>query len=641
MPGSQPTRVQPDSLSAASLIAAARQGLAQPAPAAPVQQWDHAARVHLRHRGRVIGVGLAAATDALASVRAAAAAAAHAALPPEAHGPALPSLDDLSLEVEAVESIESITPQGLAGLLKAIEPGLHGLILADAGRSAVGWPSDPQRQRLAGAPWVKALLREVRPPGNRLPASLTVRRFGAVHVAAPAAPPAAGAPEATEGAQRTPAETEGAQRTLAEKTVGAQRTPAENVVRLLGGVREVPVEAVTRARLVEAATLAGAWLARHQLPSGLFAYEFDPHAGRWSGADSIVRQAGCAWGMATLAHLASSAARPAPAPPGGPEPTEGAPSARNARAQNESTPAEHIEAQALFAAAARRAVDAILRTALRRDGPGGLSYLVSSEGQPRLGAIPLFLLALDELRPDPRPVKALADPLTATLLAVQAPSGAFGFQARGLTLEGSEIYTAGQCTLALARRSVRTGRARYGDAVRRALAYYRDWWDAGNQDLSFLTWMIQACDASDAAAPDEAAVAFAYAMADWALPRQFGPDHPNPLWVGGFEGGPGIGTAAYMEGMISALQIARRHDDKERAGRYRGCLLLALRFLLSLTLEPPDLALLPHPGEGATSHRGAVRRSLRSPTLRCDNAQHLLMAALRTALLLTDDDFLP
>ena len=580
-------------------MAAAREGLAQPAPAAPVQQWDYAARVYLRHRGRVIGVGLAAATDALASVRAAAAAAAHSALPPEAHGPALPPLDDLSLEVEAVESIESITPQGLAGLLQAIEPGLHGLILADGGRSAVGWPSDPQRQRLAGAPWVKALLREVRPPGNRLPASLTVRRFGAVHVAGPAAPPAAGEPEATEG---------------------AQRAPADNVVRLLGGVREVPVEAVTRVRLVEAATLAGAWLARHQLPSGLFAYEFDPHAGRWSGADSIVRQAGCAWGMATLAHLASSAARPAPAPPGGPE---------------------RIEAQALFAAAARRAVDAILRTALRRDGPGGLSYLVSSEGQPRLGAIPLFLLALDELRPDPRPVKALADPLTATLLAVQAPSGAFGFQARGLTLEGSEIYTAGQCTLALARRSARTGRARYGGAVRRALAYYREWWDAGNQDLSFLTWMIQACDASDAAAPDEGAVAFAYAMADWALPRQFGPDHPNPLWVGGFEGGPGIGTAAYMEGMISALQIARRHDDKERAGRYRRCLLLALRFLLSLTLEPPDLALLPHPGEGATSHRGAVRRSLRSPTLRCDNAQHLLMAALRTALLLTDDDFLP
>ena len=27
------------------------------------------------------------------------------------------------------------------------------------------------------------------------------------------------------------------------------------------------------------------------------------------------------------------------------------------------------------------------------------------------------------------------------------------------------------------------------------------------------------------------------------------PSHPNPLWVGGYEGSPGIGTAAYTEGM--------------------------------------------------------------------------------------------
>ena len=122
-------------------------------------------------------------------------------------------------------------------------------------------------------------------------------------------------------------------------------------------------------------------------------------------------------------------------------------------------------------------------------------------------------------------------------------------------------------------------------------------------------------------------------MADWMLDRQHLADHPNPLWVGGYEGSPGIGTAAYTEGMLRALVIATLEKDFERIGLYRRSVALALRFLLQLQVDPLDLAFI-----GGDEHRGAVRGSLRRRNLRCDNAQHFLMATLRAAAILKDED---
>ena len=86
--------------------------------------------------------------------------------------------------------------------------------------------------------------------------------------------------------------------------------------------------------------------------------------------------------------------------------------------------------------------------------------------------------------------------------------------------------------------------------------------------------------------------------------------------------------------MLRALATARRVGDHERVERYRESVLTALRFLLQLTLEPADLAFF-----GGKEHRGAVRSSLRRRTLRCDNAQHFLMAALVAGALLKPDDY--
>ena len=574
---SDDTTVVGPAVDASALLAAAREGYAAPqdTPPPPPDAWQGRARVRLWQRGRIVAIGVAIPDSPddspVDAVRAAAAAARALA------GPTPPDADTdddppLHFEIEVVDSIERIEPEGLSGLLQSVRPAVHGLVLHDDDRVVGGWPSDPMHEGRGVPDWVKALLKQARPPGYWLPSSLRVERFTARRLAAPVAPPD---PEPD-----------------AEPDTKTD-TKSDAPDAFVGDTRLVALEDVTTEKLRQAASWAGAWLVRHQRSNGLFAYQYVPHVDAWSPTDSIVRQAGCAWSLVRLTR---------------------------------------VSGDRRFAAAALRAVTGILSTALRRDGPGGLSYVAGPDGARRLGAVPLLLLALDEMdAPTPR-LKPVADELTKTILAIQERSGALGTSARGMEFEGSERYFAGQCALALAKRYRATNRRRLRDAGDKALIYYRDWWDGGNEDLSFLAWMIQACDAADAADANPQAVDFAFTMADWALQSQFAEDHPDPAWVGGYRGGPGIGTAAYTEGMVSALAIARRRGDADRARRYERSVLLAMRFLLQLQLEPPDLIFIP--GEG---HRGAVRHTLTSRLLRCDNAQHFLMAALRAAPLLDDD----
>ena len=57
---------------------------------------------------------------------------------------------------------------------------------------------------------------------------------------------------------------------------------------------------------------------------------------------------------------------------------------------------------------------------------------------------------------------------------MQQPDGAFGAHVRGLTLEGSQRYFAGQIALALARRHALAERAPLARAVESALRHYHD-----------------------------------------------------------------------------------------------------------------------------------------------------------------------
>ena len=376
-------------------------------------------------------------------------------------------------------------------------------------------------------------------------------------------------------------------------------TDGERISVRAGGFRLVEMAEVLPDRLTGSALQAAAWLLRHQRPDGSFAYEFAPpttgNQGGWTPYDQLVRQCGCAWAIAMVARLS-----------------------RDRK----------------IGEAAATAISGILERHLRRDGPGRLFYLQDMYGEAKLGAPPLLLLAITELGSSLRLPRETVDQLTASLLAVQAADGHFGTRARGMELEGSETYYAGQIVLALARLFGVRKRPRLRSAVQRALMHYRArWQDKDERDLSFTTWMIQACDQWHALEGDELAREYAYEMADWALEEQHDEDCENPLWVGAFQNTPGIGTAAYSEGIASALSIAQRAGDEERTERYRSALLLSMRFLLSLSLDGPEHALV-----GGAEHVGAVRSALHRSGLRCDNAQHYLMSMLRARALCWDSE---
>jgi len=539
----------------ADILSAARAGYA--GAEAEALEGTIAARARLWRAGRIVSQaevygsdGLHAAQSAGADLR--------AALGDESDQPG----DALMIEVEAERSTR--TPEGLIGLLQTPLPGRHGLLLRDGERSARGWPFDALRTDGRTAAWVKALNRDARPPGARLAASTSVDVFTTIEAVGTVAP-----------------------------------TDGERISPRAGGFRLVDRDEVLPDRLMGSALQAAAWLLRHQRPDGSFAYEYAPpsadNEGGWTWFDQLVRQCGCAWGVATVARLT-----------------------RDRK----------------IAEAAARAVGGILDRHLRRDGPGRLFYLEDMYGEAKLGAPPLLLLAVCELGASLRIPRETVDQLTASVLAVQSRDGRLGTRARGLELEGSETYYAGQIVLALARLHAIRKRPRLRTAVERSLAHYRARWrDEAERDLSFTTWMIQACDQWHALTNDAQSRDYAYAMADWALEEQHGEDCENPLWVGAFQNTPGIGTAAYSEGIVSALAIAQRDGDEERVERYRESLILSMRFLLQLSLDGPEHALV-----GGPELIGGVRSALHRSGLRCDNAQHYLMAMLRARALCWPDE---
>ncbi|MCY3557290.1 MAG: hypothetical protein OXH13_01425 [Chloroflexi bacterium] len=539
----------------ADILSAVRVGFA--GAQADALDGEVAARARLWRAGRIVAQAESCGSDGLQAAQSAGADL-RAALADESDQPG----DALFVEVEAERSTR--TPEGLIGLLQTPLPGRHGLLLRDGERTARGWPIDALRTDGRTAAWVKALNREVRPPGARLASSTTVEVFTTVEAVGTVAP-----------------------------------TDGERISPRAGGFRLVDRDEVLPDRLTGSALQAAAWLLRHQRPDGSFAYEYAPpsadNEGGWTWFDQLVRQCGCAWGIATVARLT-----------------------RDRK----------------IAEAAARAVGGILDRHLRRDGPGRLFYLEDMYGEAKLGAPPLLLLAVCELGASLRIPRETVDQLTASLLAVQSQDGRLGTRARGLELEGSETYYAGQIVLALARLHAIRKRPRLRTAVERSLAHYRArWGDEAERDLSFTTWMIQACDQWHALTNEEQTRDYAYAMADWALEEQHGEDCENLLWVGAFQNTPGIGTAAYSEGIVSALAIAQREGDQERVERYRESLILSMRFLLQLSLDGPEHTLV-----GGPEHIGGVRSALHRSGLRCDNAQHYLMSMLRARALCWPDE---
>ena len=254
--------------------------------------------------------------------------------------------------------------------------------------------------------------------------------------------------------------------------------------------------------------------------------------------------------------------------------------------------------------AATAAVTGVLRSGLHRDGPGGLFYLASPDGTPRLGRNAPDLAGRRRSalrcaggcgRDHATSGHAARHPGTQRPFWHARPRSVAGRVGDILRRAVHAGAVAGIRAAPSARATPTPCDAPSGTTTTAGAAIRRP------AISPSAAWMLQACEAWHAQTDDSDVAAYAFAMADWALALQHGADHPHPLWVGAYGPAPGIGTAAYTEGMLRALELALRVKDEARAARYLESVQLSMRFLLQLTLEPADLAF-----SGGTEHRGAV-----------------------------------
>src|SRR5687767_9846256 len=303
-------------------------------------------------------------------------------------------------------------------------------------------------------------------------------------------------------------------------------------------VREVCGEALNRAVLEESLKLGTEFLLAQQKPAGNFAYEYDWVARQERPGDNQVRQAGAVWGLA-LIYLY----RPDPK----------------------------------VAAALERALGFFAKNA--KKGPkGGLYPAYPGEPRGSLGALALLTLAhVDFLRaakgqmPDERlaPHRQRLDALVAALLAVRTPEGLFHSEfnpATGAPAGESNPYGDGEALLALSKLARYLGRddlkpalaagaeAALTKHVRRALEKDRD----SDETKGFYQWgSMTFYELATGPWPEFARYGDeVLSLADWMLDVHHVLERPR-------------NTGYAFEGILHALDLARRRGDKAREDRYR------------------------------------------------------------------------
>lgn len=361
-------------------------------------------------------------------------------------------------------------------------------------------------------------------------------------------------------------------------------------------VRESCGGSLTRAALEESVKLGTEFLLAQQKPAGNFVYEYDWVERRERAGDNQVRQAGAVWGLA-LAYLYR------------PDPTVAAAIER---------------AFAFFAKYERRGPKGEALPGYLRDGRG------------ELGTLALLTLAhIDFLRaakgrlPEARldPHRKHLDALIATLLSIRTPEGLFHSYfnlTTGAPAEEPNPYGDGEALLALAKAARYLGRVDLKPALAKgaeaALAQHvkqaREKDRDSDETKGFYQWgSMTFYELSTGPWPEFAHYADEVLdLADWMI------DVHHVL-----EKFRNTGYA--FEGILHALDLARRKGDKARIDRYRCVAEQGLEALTGWQVGGP----LPNGyvrdhGPPEAKARGGVQNERGDPNLRIDVTQHQMHA---------------
>jgi AmmeMemoRadiSam system protein A len=354
---------------------------------------------------------------------------------------------------------------------------------------------------------------------------------------------------------------------------------------LVRGHRPIVATDWSRDRVTRAIRDGADYLLRAQRPDGGFAYEYDPARGTYSSADHVVRQLATMWLVAQLSRREDTA-----------------------RCRDVLT----------------RALPYIRARLQRLPARDVLVVSDKVDGAP-LGGAAFALLTLVAAEDDTLGDEArdLAD----AILSLQRPDGGFHTEFPGATRPELEDFYPGEAMLALMLLHARYPDPRYPASLRHALPYYRAHFRR-QPSSAFVAWQMAAYAQLYRTTGEREYADFVFELADAIVPHQHvGAAVPYPDYIGGYRGGagPGIPSATYNEGVLDALDVAKRTGDRERMARYQRAGLLAALFTLRLQLTEDSAYYVAHPERAL----GAFRASLVDGALRIDHTQHALNSFLK------------
>lgn len=362
------------------------------------------------------------------------------------------------------------------------------------------------------------------------------------------------------------------------------------IVSLHRGMTLVPPAAVTSEGLAQTIDQLAEYMIYRQQKNGLFAYQYETGADRYTADDNLVRQAGAAQSMAL--HAANSGRR-----------------------------------------ASLTAADAALRHFFESltpvPGESEAAFIATPDRRNKLGVTALVCLAA-ATHPQAEVYAEKRQRLIKGMLWLQRPSGMF-ITAFPPALEiDAQEYFPGEALLAMATEYDLKPDAKILEAFDRAIAFYQTFFRE-EPSPAFVPWQVQAFALMAKHTKRRDYVDFVFELSDWLAAKQL--DQTNNEWPelwGGIAsyqpGRAGVATAAYLEGFADALALARSVGDAKRAAHYERVVRGAARFILQLQVRPEEAYFIRSPQDAVW----AIRTGPALNMLRIDHCQHALVALIKT-----------
>lgn len=290
-------------------------------------------------------------------------------------------------------------------------------------------------------------------------------------------------------------------------------------------------------------------------------------------------------------------------------------------------------------ALAKRNIEYNLASSYRyQDGLG----VIECDGKVKLGAVALAALAIVE-HPEAATYRTVEGALIRTIDHLWHADGSFETFLRPRGRADNRNFYPGEALLLWVTLYERNRAQALLERIMASFRYYRAW-HLAERNPAFVPWHTQAYCALWGSTGDSDLRDFVFLMNDWLLNMQQWDDAPYADLMGRFYdplrpqfGGPhASSTGAYVESLIDAYLLARQSDDARRAERYRLGVARGLRSLMQLQFRNwGDMYYVSQP----ELVQGALRTNEYDNTLRLDNVQHALMAALKTLTAFEEDEY--